>query len=230
MGCCPWDHKESNMIEVTWHACHHRAVSWDPSAMQQLPTSIYFTHGGVYTFVLLSQFVLPLTCNTWMGGQFGGESIHVYIWQSPFIVLLKLPQNCLLLWYVVVHSLNHVCLQPHEFSMPGFPVFLYHPEFVQTHVHWVSDAIRSSHPLSPPSPQLLMFLSIRVFSNESALHISWPKYWSFRFSISPSNEYSGLIFFRIDWFDLRVVQGTLKNLLQCHSSKAPKFFGDQPSL
>ena len=109
---------ESNMIEVTWHACHHRAVSWDPSAMQQLPTSIYFTHGSVYTSMLLSQFVLPLTFNTWMGGQFGGESIHVYVWSSPFIVPLKLPQNCLLLWYVFVHSLNRVCLQPHEFSMP----------------------------------------------------------------------------------------------------------------
>ena len=65
-----------------------------------------------------------------------------------------------------------------------------------------------------------IFPSIRVFSNESVLHIRWPKYWSFSFSISPSNEYSGLISFRIDWFDLHVVQGTLKSLLQHHSSKA----------
>ena len=70
--------------------------------------------------------------------------------------------------------------------------------------------------LLPPS----IFLSIRVFSNESVLHIRWPKYWSFRFSISPSSEYSGLISFRINWFDLLAVQGTLKNLLQHHSSKA----------
>ena len=72
-------------------------------------------------------------------------------------------------------------------------------------------------------PLLLLpsvFPSIRVFSNESALHIRWPKYWSFSFSISPFNEYSGLIFFRIDWFDLLLVQGTLKSLLQYHSSKA----------
>ena len=72
-------------------------------------------------------------------------------------------------------------------------------------------------------PLLLLpsiFPSIRVFSNESALHIRWPKYWSFSFSISPSNEYSGLISFRIDWFDLLAVQGTLKSLLQHHSSKA----------
>ena len=73
------------------------------------------------------------------------------------------------------------------------------------------------HPLLlPPS----IFLSIRVFSNESVLHIRWPKYWSFNFSISPSNEYSGLISFRIDWLDLPAVQGTLKSLLQHHSSKA----------
>ena len=70
--------------------------------------------------------------------------------------------------------------------------------------------------LLPPS----IFPSIRVFSNESALHIKWPKYWSFSFSISPSNEYPGLLFFRIDWLDLLAVQGTLKSLLQHHSSKA----------
>ena len=70
--------------------------------------------------------------------------------------------------------------------------------------------------LLPPS----IFPSIRVFSNESVLHIRWPKYWSFSFSISPSNEYSGLISFRIDWLDLLSVQGTLKSLLQQHSSKA----------
>ena len=70
--------------------------------------------------------------------------------------------------------------------------------------------------LIPPS----VFPSIRVFSNESVIHIRWPKFWSFSFSISPSNEYSGLISFRIDWFDLLAVQGTLKSLLQHHSSKA----------
>ena len=75
------------------------------------------------------------------------------------------------------------------------------------------------HPLLPPS----IFPSIRVFSNESALRIRWPKYWSFRFSISPSNEYSGLISFRIDWLDLLAVQGTLNSLLQHHSSKASIF-------
>ena len=73
-----------------------------------------------------------------------------------------------------------------------------------------------------------LFLSIRVFSVESALHIRWPKYWSFSLSVSPTNEYSGLIFFKIDWFDLLAIQGTLKSLLQHHSSKV-QFFSPQPS-
>ena len=95
-------------------------------------------------------------------------------------------------------------------SMPGFPVFHRLPELAQTLVHWVSDAIQPSHPLSslllPPS----VFPSTRVFSSESALRIRWPKCWSFSFSISPCNEYSGLISFRMDWLDLLAVQGTLK--------------------
>ena len=87
-------------------------------------------------------------------------------------------------------------------STPGFPFHHQLPELIQTHVHWVGDAIQPSHPLSFPSPYTFNLPSIRVFSNESVLHIRWPKYWSFNFSISPSNEYSGLISFRIDWFDL----------------------------
>jgi len=105
-------------------------------------------------------------------------------------------------------------------STPGLSVHHQLLEFTQTHVLWVRDAIQPSHsllsPLLPPST----FISIRVFSNESVLHIRWPKYWSFSFSISPSNEYSGLISFRMDWLDLLAVQGTLKSLLQHHSSKA----------
>ena len=98
-----------------------------------------------------------------------------------------------------------------------FPVLHHLPELAQTHVHWVGDAIILSNPhLLLPS----IFSSIRVFSNEPVLYIRWPKYWSFSFSISPSNEYSGLISFRMDWFDLLAVQGTLKSLFQHHSSKA----------
>ena len=84
----------------------------------------------------------------------------------------------------------------------------------------VDDATQPSHLLSSPSPPALNLSSIRVFSNESALRIRWPKYWSFCISIGPSNEYSGLISFRMDWFDLLAVQGTLKSLLQHHSLKA----------
>ena len=101
-------------------------------------------------------------------------------------------------------------------SMPGFPVHHRLPELAQIHVHWVGDTIKPSHPLFVlPS----IFPSFRVFSNVSVL-IRWPKDWRFRFSISSSNEYSGLISFRIYWLDLLAVQGTLKSLLQHHSSKA----------
>ena len=99
--------------------------------------------------------------------------------------------------------------------MSGFPVLHNLTELAQTHVHWVSNAIQPSRPLLLPS----IFPSIRVFSNELVLHIRWPKYWSFSVGISPSNGYSGLISFRIDWFDLLAGQGTLKSLLQHHSSK-----------
>ena len=100
--------------------------------------------------------------------------------------------------------------------MPGFPVFRYLPEYAQTHALWVSDAIQSSHPLRPLLLLSPIFPRIRVFSNESTLHIRWPKYWG----SSCSNEYSGLISFRIDWFDFLAVQGTLKSFLQHHSLKA----------
>ena len=105
-------------------------------------------------------------------------------------------------------------------SMPGLPVHHQLPESTQTHVHQVGDAI--SHPilcrpllLLPPVPP-----SVRVFSNESTLRMIWPKYWSFSFEISPSSEHPGLISFKMDWLDLLAVQGTLKSLLQHHSSKA----------
>ena len=105
-------------------------------------------------------------------------------------------------------------------STPSLPVHHQLLQFTQTQVHRVNDAIQPSHPLSSPSPPPSMFPSIRVFSNESVLHIRWTKYWSFSFSISPSNEHLGLISFRRDWLDLLAVQGTLESLLQHHRSKA----------
>ena len=103
--------------------------------------------------------------------------------------------------------------------MPGLPVQHQLQESTQTHVHWVSDAIQPSHPLLSPSPPAVNFPVIRVFSNESALHIRWPMNWSFSFNISLSNEHSGLISFRMYWLDLLAVQEALKSL-QHHSLKA----------
>ena len=105
-------------------------------------------------------------------------------------------------------------------STPGLHVHHQLPEFTETHVHQVSDAIQPSHPLSLLLLLPSIFPNIRVFSSESAVCINWPKCWSFSFSIHPSNKYSGLISSRIDWFHLLSVQGTLKSLLQYHSSKA----------
>ena len=119
----------------------------------------------------------------------------------------------------VAESCLNLC-DPVDCSTPGFPVLHHLPKLVQTHVHQVSDTIH--HLILCHSLLLLpsIFPSIRVFSSESVLHICWPKYLSFSLSISPSNEYSGLISFRIYSFDLLAVQGTLKSLLQHHSSKA----------
>ena len=119
----------------------------------------------------------------------------------------------------VTQSCPTIC-KPHGLQHARLPFPSPTPRITQTHVHQVNDAINHlilcCPLLLPPS----IFPSIRVFSNESVLHIRWPKYWSFSFSISPSNEYSGLISFRMDWLDLLAVQGTLRSLLQHHSPKA----------
>ena len=103
-------------------------------------------------------------------------------------------------------------------STPGFTVHHQLLELTQTHVHQISDAIQPSHPLSSPCPPAFNLSQHRVFSNESVLHSRWPKYWSFSFSISFSNEYSGPISFRMDWLDLLAVQGTVQE-----SSPTPQF-------
>ena len=119
----------------------------------------------------------------------------------------------------VTQSCPTLC-NPMNRSTPGLPVHHQLPEFTQSHVHRVSDAIQPPHPLSSPFPPTPISPSIRVFSNESTLRMRWPKYWSFSFSVIPSKEISGLISFRMDWLDLLAVQGTLKSLLQHHSFKA----------
>ena len=105
-------------------------------------------------------------------------------------------------------------------NTPGFPVHHQLLELAQIHVHQVTDAIQPSHPSLAPSPPDFSLFRMRVFSHESVLRITWPKYWSFSLNISPSNKYSGLFSFRTDWLGLLAVQGTLKSLLQHHSSKA----------
>jgi len=119
----------------------------------------------------------------------------------------------------VTQSFTTLC-DPMNRSTPGLPVHHQLPEFTQTHVHQVSDAIQPSHPLSSPSPPAPIPPSIRIFSNESTLHMRWLKYWSFSFSISPFKEHPGLISFKMDWLDLLAVQGIPKSLLQHYGSKA----------
>ena len=121
----------------------------------------------------------------------------------------------------VVQSLSNVWLcNPMDCRLPDLPIPHNLLELAQTHAHWVGDAIQPSHPLLLPLLLLpSIFPSIRVFSNELALRIRWPKYWSFSFSISPSNEYLGLISFRMECFELLAIQWTLQSLLQHHSSK-----------
>ena len=109
---------------------------------------------------------------------------------------------------------------PMDCSMPGFPVHHHLLELAHIHAHEVSNAIQPYHPWSSLLFLLSILPSIRVFPSKSVLHSRWPKNWSFSFSISPSKEYSRLISFRVDWLDLFAVQGTLKSLLQHHSSKA----------
>ena len=109
---------------------------------------------------------------------------------------------------------------PMNHSTLGLPVHHQLPEFTQTHVHRVGNAIQPSHPLLSPSPPALNPSQHQSLFSESTLRMRWPKYWSFSFSITPSKEHPGLISFRMDWLDLLAVQGTLKSLLQHHTSKA----------
>ena len=130
--------------------------------------------------------------------------MYLFCWLVGLIDLAVHGYNVVVLLFIF-QSLSSVWL----FATPctaSFPVLHYLPEFAQTPVRWIDDAIEPSHPLSFPSPPAFNLSQHRVFSCESALCIIWPKYWSFSFSISPCNEYSGLISFRIDWFDLLAVQ------------------------
>ena len=141
------------------------------------------------------------------------KSIHV-CYSSLWLISIPLR-------YIHINSVAQSCptlCNPMNCSTPGLPVHHQLPESTQTHVHWVGVAIRPCHPLLSPSPPALnLFQHQGLFKWVSSSH-QWPKYWSFSFNISPSNE--GLISFRMDWLDLLAVQGTLKSILQHHSSKA----------
>ena len=139
------------------------------------------------------------------------------IWNAnlwTFVLFCSVTQLCPVLW------------NPMDCSTPGSSILNCLLEFAQVHVHWVSDGTQPSHPLSPLSPALDLSQHHGLFQ-ELALHISWPKYWSF--SISPSNEYSGLISFRIDWFDLLAIQG-LSRVFSNTTILKHQFFGTQPLL
>ena len=138
---------------------------------------------------------------------------------SFFIFLIR--QHDMDLGYIssVAQSCLTLC-NPMDCSTPGLPVHHQLLETSQTYVHCVGDAIQPSHPVSSPSPPALNLSQHQGLFNWSAVCIRWPKYWSFSFNISLSNEHPGLISFRMDWLDLLAVQGTLKSLLQHHSSKA----------
>ena len=154
---------------------------------------------------------------------------HIQIWRWWGICVsywLWKRKSSLKLLTSTFHSVQFSCsvcptlCDPMNHSTPGLPVHLQLPEFTQTHVHWVHDAIQPSHPLSslfPPALNRSQHQSLFQWVNSSH---EGPKYWSFSFSIIPSKEIPGLISFRMDWFDLLAVQGTLKSLLQHHSSKA----------
>ena len=141
----------------------------------------------------------------------------VKLFQAVSVQFSSVTQSC----PTLCHLMNH--------STPGLPVHHQLPEFTQTHVHWVGDAIQPSHPLSSPSPPAPIPPIIRVFSNESPLHMRWSKYWSFSLSISPSNEHPGLVSFRMDWLDPLQSKG-LSRVFSNTTLQKHQFFSIQLSL
>ena len=140
-------------------------------------------------------------------GKFNSDDHYIYYCRQESLQFSSVTQSC-----------PTLC-NPMKCSTPGLSVHHQLLQFIQTHVHSFSDAISPTHPLSSPSPPAPSPSQHQGFFNESTLCTRWPKYWSFSFNISPSKEHPGLIF-RMDWLDLLAVQGTLKSLLQNHSSKA----------
>ena len=155
-------------------------------------------------------------------------SIRVFSNESALHIIHLVLQKQKLRWSLICIPIQFSSIpqswptlcNPMDCGPPGFPVHHQLPQLTQTHVSWVGNAIQQSHLCCSLLLWPSVIPSIRVFSNESAFHNRWPKYWSFSFNITSSNEYSGLTSFRMDWWDLLAVQGTLKSLFQHHSSKA----------
>ena len=168
-----------------------------PGALTTCSVKIPCCHQDLFSLLTLPSASVSLD-KGWAQAQAHGPSRQVqmkntHVWHLPPFLF-----SC---------SVMSDSFQPHGLQHASpFPVLQYHPEFVQTHVHWVSDAIQPSYPWSPPSPPALNLSQHQGLYYCASVHrIRWPKYWSFSFSISPSNEYSGLISFRIDWFELQAV-------------------------
>ena len=218
---CPlsqWCHSTISSSVVLFSSCPKSFPASESFLMNQpfasggasasvLPVNIqsWFSLGLTGLISLQSKGLLRVFSNTIQKHQL--FSAQPSLWSNFSSV--QLAQSCL------THYDN-----PMDCSTPGHHVHQQLPEFTQTHVHWVGDAIQPSHPLSAPSPPAFNLSQHQgLFQWVSSSH-QWPKYWSFSFNISPSNEYSGLISFRMDWLNLLALQGTLKSLLQHHSSKA----------
>ena len=161
--------------------------------------------GGQHTFNLINMKILSVWAD---------RKLQEWMWQLIKIFSVQ--------YTVVVQLLSHIALfaTPWTAAHQASPVLHHLPEPAQNQVHWVCDAIQPSSSLLSPSPPAFNVSQRLVFSNESVLHIRWPEYWNFSFSISPSNEYWGLISFRIDWLDLLAVQGILQSLLQKKKKKS----------
>ena len=237
----PWKKKKSNHKEVTI-----LALLFSPK-----PEEYLYSHKRKSNWVA-SEVHLPTPCHTQLLSypsvlskkhekETAEMSRHEILRRKLTLILMNANDPYLNLRAGVVLSSVQFITQscptlcdPMDRSTPGLPVHHQLPEFTQTQVHWFGNAIQPlvlCYLLLLPSS---IFPSIKVFSNESTLCIRWPKYWSFSFNISPSNKHPGLISFSMDWLDLLAVQGTLKSLLQHHSSKASilwcsAFFMVQPS-
>ena len=181
-----------------------------------ITNSYIYAFGFIYPSLPNSRLITPQisTCRAWIVPFFLSSLGSCYCWTSFVPVCIQ---------FSSVTQLCPTLCNPMNHSMPGLPVHHQLTEFIQTHVHRVGDAIQPTHPLLSPSPPAPNPSQNQGLSNESTLLMRWPKYWSFSFSISPSNEHPVLISFMMDWLDLLAVQGTLKSLLQHHSSKASIF-------